>query len=281
MRLPPTSANTSEADLVAAARSGDESAFNSLMAAYGSEIRSYLYRMTACREDTEDLAQVIWVRVFRHLASFEGRSSFRTWLFAIATSAARDHHRARQRWPVDAQDRARVLAESGPDTAREFLSVAQLSEAGRYEIREHIDFCLTCIMKTLPLEQQLAVLLADIYGFTAGEGAEIVAVSLGVFKHLLHDARATMQRVFDHRCALISKTGMCHQCSELNGFFNPEHDQQAAIARLDLTRAAADPDRARLLDLRLAMARAIHPVHSAGADLQETIMAVVRRANGG
>jgi RNA polymerase sigma-70 factor, ECF subfamily len=270
--------NADEKQVLANARAGDESAFNELMAAHGREIRSYLYRMTACREDAEDLAQIVWVRAFRNLAKFEGRSSFRTWLFAIATSAARDHHRAKQRWPVDAQDLARTLAESGPETADEFCRVARDSEAGRYEIREHVDFCLTCIMKTLPLEQQLAVMLADIYGFTAAEGAEVIGVTFGVFKHLLHDARLTMERVFEHRCALINKTGVCHQCSELNGFFNPAQDQQAELAKLDLVRAADDPDRTRLLEMRLALARGINPLHSEGADVQEAIMRVVQRA---
>ena len=274
-----TSMNPDEKQVLAAAKTGDEAAFNELMAAHGREIRSYLYRMTVCREDAEDLAQVVWVRVFRHLAKFEGRSSFRTWLFTIATSAARDHHRAKQRWPVDAQDRARALAESEPESAEEFRHVARSSEAGRYEIREHIDFCLTCILKTLPLEQQLAVMLAEIYGFTAPEGAEIVGVTLGVFKHLLHDARLTMERVFEHRCALINKTGVCHQCSELNGFFNPAQDQQAELAKLDLVRASDDSNRSHLLDLRLALARGIHPLHSDGADVQEAIMCVVRQAN--
>jgi RNA polymerase sigma-70 factor (ECF subfamily) len=276
----PAPMNPDEKQLVAAARAGDEAAFNALMAAHGREIRSYLYRMTACREDAEDLAQVVWVRVFRNLSKFEARSSFRTWLFTIATSVARDHHRARQRWPVDAQDHARALAERGPETADEFRRVARESEAGRYEIREHVDFCLTCIMKTLPLEQQLAVMLADIYGFTAAEGAEVLGISLGVFKHLLHDARTTMERVFEHRCALISKTGVCHQCSELNGFFNLAQDQQAELAKLDLVRAAEDPNRTRLLEMRLALARGINPLHSEGADVQEAIMRVVQRAIG-
>jgi RNA polymerase sigma-70 factor (ECF subfamily) len=88
-----------------------------------------------------------------------------------------------------------------------------------------------------------------------------------------------MERIFEHRCALISKTGACHQCSELNGFFNPAQDQQAELARLDLVRAANDSDHRRLLELRLALAREINPLHSHGADLQETIMTVVRRAN--
>lgn len=271
--------NPDENQLVAVARTGDEAAFNELMNAHGREIRSYLYRMTACREDAEDLAQVVWVRVFRNLAKFEGRSSFRTWLFTIATSVARDHHRARQRWPVDAQDRARALAESGPEIAEEFRRVVRESEARRYEIREHIAFCLACIMKTLPLEQQLAVMLADIYSFTAIEGAEIIGVTLGVFKHLLHDARAMMERVFDHRCELISKTGVCHQCSELNGFFNPAQDQQAELTKIDLVRAAEDSNRSRLLEMRLALARGINPLHSEGADVQEAIMRVVRQAN--
>ena len=83
-----TSMNADEKQEVTSARAGDESAFNELMAAHGREIRSYLYRMTACREDAEDLAQVVWVRVFRNLAKFEGRSSFRTWLFTIARSNA-------------------------------------------------------------------------------------------------------------------------------------------------------------------------------------------------
>lgn len=274
-----TSMNADEKQVLASARAGEEAAFNELMAAHGREIRSYLYRMTACREDAEDLAQVVWVRVFRNLAKFEGRSSFRTWLFTIATSVARDHHRAKQRWPVEAQDHARALAESGRETAEEFRRVARESESRRYEIREHIDFCLTCIMKTLPLEQQLAVMLAEIYGFTAPEGAEIVGVTLGVFKHLLHDARLTMERVFEHRCALINKSGVCHQCSELNGFFNPAQDQQAELAKIDLVRAADDSNRSHLLDLRLALARGVHPIHSDGADVQEAIMRVVQQAN--
>jgi RNA polymerase sigma-70 factor (ECF subfamily) len=266
--------------LVNAAQHGEEAAFQELMTRYGREIRGYLYRLTACREDAEDLSQVVWVRVFRHLAKFEGRCSFRTWLYTIATSAARDHHRAHQRWPVDAQDRARTLAESGPETAAEFQRVARESEAGRYEMREHIDFCLTCILKTLPLEEQLAVMLAEIYGFTAAESAGIIGVTVGVFKHRLHDARVTMERVFEQRCALINKTGVCHQCSELNGFFNPAQDQQLKLAELDLTRAAAEPDRQRLLDLRLQLARAINPMHAAGSDIQHAIMNTVRRALG-
>ncbi len=67
------------------------------------------------------------------------------------------------------------------------------------------------------IEQQLALMLADIYDFKVIEISEILNVTAGVVKHLLHDARTTMESIFEHRCALINKQGVCHQCSELNG----------------------------------------------------------------
>ncbi len=264
-------------DVVVRAQSGDGVAFTELVQAHQAEVLSFLYRMTAHRQDAEDLAQELWLRVHKKLAEFEGRSSFRTWLFRVATNLARDHHRVRQRWPEHAQDMAKELAESGPETAAEFRRVVQDSAHARFEIREHIDCCLTCIMKTLPLEQQLAVLLCEMYGFTNAEAAEVLDVSLGVLKHLLHDARNTLDRVFEHRCALINKHGICHQCSELNGFFNPQQNQHEELAKVDLVQAARD-GRQNLLDLRLQLAHAINPLDCDGTDLQESIMSVCRVA---
>lgn len=265
------------AEVVDRAKSGDGAAFAELVQTHQAEVRSFLYRMTAHRQDAEDLSQEVWLRVHRKLPAFEGRASFRTWLFRVATNLARDEHRARQRWPVNAQDVAKELAESGPETAAEFRRVERDAAQARYEIREHIDFCLTCIMKSLPLEQQLAVMLCEMYGFTNTEAADVLEVSLGVLKHLLHDARSTLDRVFEQRCALINKRGVCHQCSELNGFFNPRQNQQEALASLDLVQATHD-GRQNLLDLRLQLARAINPLDDAGSDLQESIMSVCRAA---
>ncbi len=266
-----------DAEVVNRAKSGDGVAFAELVQTHQAEICSFLYRLTAHRQDAEDLSQEVWLRVHRKLPAFEGRASFRTWLFRVATNLARDEHRVRQRWPVNAQDVAKELAESGPETAAEFRRVERDAPHARYEIREHIDFCLTCLMKTLPLEQQLAVMLCEMYGFTNSEAANVLNVSLGVLKHLLHDARSTLDRVFEQRCALINKRGVCHQCSELNGFFNPQQNQQAELAKLDLAQAAND-GRQNLLDLRLQLARAINPLDAAGTDLQESIMSVCRAA---
>lgn len=263
---------------VAQAQAGDSDAFAQLVETHRREIASFFYRLTGSRDDAEDLSQDLWTRVFQKLGEFRGASSFRTWLFVIATRLAMDHHRAQQRWPVDAQDRARQLAESGPETAEELRRVQRESVQARYEMTEHIDFCLTCIMKTLPLEQHVAIMLCDIYRFTVAEASEVLDRTLGVVKHLLLEARESLDRIFEHRCALINKHGICHQCSELNGFFNPQQQQREALLKLELVQAAESPRRADLLTLRTTLVQQIDPLHSDGTNLQEAIMSLVRRA---
>lgn len=267
-----------EQHLLTRARAGDRAAFGALVTRHDAALRAYLYRLTAHRADADDLAQETWMRVGRRLRSFGGRAAFRTWLFAIATNLARDHWRTRRRWRVDAQEQARALAESTPGVPDSLHRVAAESPRGRYELREHVDFCFTCVMKTLPLPQHVALLLAEVHGFKDREAAEVMGVSMARLKHLLHAARATMNRVFAQRCALVGKGGACHQCSELNGFFNGEQArEQAKVAALQraLTRGGEE----RLLQLRAAVVRQVDPMQGPGADLQDAIMQLVHRGN--
>jgi RNA polymerase sigma-70 factor, ECF subfamily len=267
--------STDEDRLPRQARVGGRAKLGSLVVQHDAALRAYLYRLTAHRADAEDLAQETWLRVGRRLAGFDGRASFRTWLFAIATNLARDHWRVRRRWQEDAQDRARVLAESTSGVPERLHQLSASSPRGVYELREHVDFCFTCVLKTLPLPQQLALLLVEVYECKDREAAEILSVSLARLKHLLHASRATMNRVFDQRCALVSKTGACHQCSELNGFFNGDQaKEQAKVARL--RQALTRSEEAQYLRLRVALVREVDPMRGPGADLQDAIMRLVQ-----
>jgi RNA polymerase sigma-70 factor, ECF subfamily len=271
---------TSDRDLVTQAASGDDDAFSQLVLRYQATIKSYLYRLTACREDTDDLAQEVWIGVFTRLRSFAGQSSVRTWLFAIATRVAMDHPRVKARWPVDAQDKAKALAAADPEVDDILSRTHWESPRARYEMREHVDFCFTCIMKTLALDAHIAFMLGDIYGFTSGDAAEVLGRSPEVVNHLRHQARTTMKGIFEHRCALINPRGHCHLCAELNGFFNPHQSEPQELIKLDLVRAAQDPAPPDLFELRTALVRSIDPLNAAGTNLHEVIMQVVRQASG-
>jgi RNA polymerase sigma-70 factor (ECF subfamily) len=84
-----------------------------------------------------------------------------------------------------------------------------------FEIREHIAFCFSCIARTLPPEEQAALMLKEVLGFTGEEAAAILGVSEPVFRHRLSAARAQMIGDYDGLCALINKSGLCYQCSAL------------------------------------------------------------------
>lgn len=272
-------ANINEPNLKAA-MDGDINAFQTLFAAFQNQLKSYLYRLTADRSDTEDLTHDAFVRAFDKINTFKGESSLKTWVFQIATNLAFDYLKKRKRWLPDAQDRAKELAISDTDIQKSFRFVNANAAHGVYEIREHIDFCFTCISKTLSIENQIALILKDVYDFSVGDIALITGKSAGVVKHLLFDARKTMTEIFDHRCALINKNGVCHQCSELNGVFNPKQNSQAELLKIDLVRDSETSSSEDLYRLRANLVRTIDPLRSKGADLQDEIMKCTRRAIG-
>ena len=78
--------NPNEERLLAAARTGDETAFGRLVVPYRSELHAHCYRMLGSVHDAEDSLQDAMLRAWRGLKSFEGRSSLRSWLYTIATN---------------------------------------------------------------------------------------------------------------------------------------------------------------------------------------------------
>ncbi|MEM8484852.1 MAG: RNA polymerase sigma factor [Bacteroidota bacterium] len=263
-----------------AALEGDINAFQSLFAAFQPQLKSYLYRLLADRNDVDDLTQDTFVKAFDKLSTFKGNSTLKTWVFRIATNLAYDFLKRRKRWKSDAQDTAKAYAEDSPEMQRLFWFTHQNAPAGQYDIKEHIDFCFTCIAKTLSISHQVALILKDVYSFPRKDISQILDKTEGVVKHLLFEARKTMVDVFDHRCALINKAGVCHQCTELNGIYNPKQNAQKALMKIDMVAVSEESSSERLYELRAALVRAIDPLQSEGADLQDVIMQCTRASIG-
>lgn len=233
-----------------------------------SKLKSFVFRITANTADTEDIIQDTYIRAATKLETFKGMSSLKTWLFSIASNLAKDHLRSKKRWPANAMDLARDESMKHPDVhLARFLQINHASPMGQFEVREHIGFCFTCIEKTLPLEQQLAILLKEIFDFQVAEIAEILDRTQGGIKHALINGRKTMQEIFDRRCSLINKNSVCHQCSELNGIFNPKQDFQEQKVKVGLHNDSGTSSKEELFALRTRIAKAIDPYQCNGADL--------------
>ena len=262
------------------ALAGDINSFQTLFAEFQNQLKSYLYRLLTDRDDVDDLTHDTFIKAFDKIATFNQHSSLKTWVFRIATNLAYDHLRKLKRWPTDAQDQGANLAIGTAEIGQAFRIVHQTSNAGAYEMKEHIDFCFTCISKTLPIENQVALILKDVYDFPVKEIGLILDKTEGIVKHLLIYARDTMTGIFDNRCALVNKNGACDQCSQLNGIFNPKQDQQEARMKLELAKGSTKFDRAELFKMRTTLVKAIDPLHSSGTDLHDLIFRCTKTAIG-
>ncbi len=267
-------------EILKTAISGDINAFQTLFAEFQNQLKSYLYRLLTNRNDVDDITHDTFIKAFTKISTFNQDSSLKTWVFQIATNLAYDHLRKLKRWGADAQDRGADLAISTEKIRQAFWIVHDNSTAGAYEMREHMDFCFTCISKTLPIENQVTLILKDIYDFQIKEISLILDKTEGVIKHLLNDARNIMTDIFEHRCALINKNGVCHQCSHINEIFNPKQDQQEELMKLELVKASRKYNREQLFALRTVLVKSIDPLHAAGTDLHDTIMNCVKTAIG-
>ncbi|MEO1713657.1 MAG: sigma-70 family RNA polymerase sigma factor [Bacteroidota bacterium] len=150
------------------AMEGDINAFQALFADFQDALKSYLFRLTASRADADDLTHDTFIRAFTKISTFKGNSSLKTWVFQIATNLAYNQLQKKKRWAGDVSEQAKNLVLETPSIAQRIEKTASQSPFGTYEIKEHIDLCFTCIGKSLPIENQIALILKEIYDFSVG-----------------------------------------------------------------------------------------------------------------
>lgn len=179
------------ADLIDRARRGEARAFEDLARTVEAPLYRHVYRILG-NVDAEDVVQDALISAWRSISSFEG-SSFRAWVFRIATNRAIDVVRARRRKgelplepPEDAEIEWAEPVASTPDPAE----IASQGEA--LKVVEEA-------LKAIPAEQGAALMLRDIEGFSYEEIAHITASEIGTVKSRIHRARVSV------RNALVSR----------------------------------------------------------------------------
>ena len=232
------------------------------------ELKSFLLRMTASAQDAEDIVQETYLKAHSKIDTFRGESSLKTWVFSIASNLAKDLLKSKKRWPENVTDICKDAALRNRQFFQEAMHIRQTSPQGNFEIKEHIAFCFTCVSKSLPLEGHLVLLLKEIYGFKVREISQILRMSEAMVKYHLHVSRSKMIEIFDHRCSLINKQGICHQCTELNGIFNPKQNAQEELVKIEMAREAESRSKAELLHLRMKILQELDPFESGAAELQ-------------
>ncbi|MGH3159198.1 MAG: RNA polymerase subunit sigma-70 [Streptosporangiaceae bacterium] len=185
--------------LLELARSGDESAFGDLVGAYRAELHAHCYRLLGSVHDTEDAVQDAMLRAWRGLPGFEGRSSIRTWLYAIATTAALSlaQRRAHRELPAGfgpaTEDRPPELTWLEPYPDQMLGEPLISSPEAHYEQRESLELAFVVALQLLPPRQRAVLILRDVVGFSARETASQLGTTVASVTSALQRARAATQ----------------------------------------------------------------------------------------
>ena len=196
------SSDAADDPVVQAVAAGDESAFAQVVERHRRELHVHCYRMLGSFEEAEDRVQETFLRAWLKRASFEGRSTFRAWLYRIATNACleviRRHPRAvpvpsgsgRWRPPYselpwlqpypDALLDAPASLDEGPDAV--------------VVTRETIALAFLASIQLLPPKQRAVLILRDVVRFSAAETASVLEESVPAVNSALQRARATLKR---------------------------------------------------------------------------------------
>src|ERR687895_631273 len=183
--------------VVAAATAGDQSAFAELVEPHRRELQVHCYRMLGSFEDSEDLVQETFLRAWRKRESFEGRWSFRAWLYRIATNACLDALEQRPR-VASLHDGAQPLAEIPwlqpyPDELLEGIATSDAEPDAEVVAKETIELAFIAAIQLLPPRQRAVLISRDVLGWSAAETAALLDVSVAAVNSALQRARATLK----------------------------------------------------------------------------------------
>jgi RNA polymerase sigma-70 factor (ECF subfamily) len=196
------SANGLDERLVAAATSGDGAAFAALAERHRRELQVHAYRMLGSLEDAQDAVQDGLLRAWRSRATYDGRATFRAWLYRITTNACLRilERRPRRLVPYEAGPAAPLGAVPQPPADLPWLQPYPdvLLDPGPEPddvvvARETIELAFLAAIQHLPPRQRAVLILRDVLDWSAEETAAVLEMSVAAANSALQRARATMK----------------------------------------------------------------------------------------
>lgn len=183
-----SAADSDEAALIERCLAGDEAACAELVAAHERMVFNLALHLLGSREEALDLSQDVFLRVFRTLPGFRGRSALRTWIYRIVVNQSRNRLRGWKR-------RFRGSQVSLDDHVEQHGDLVATRDAppDRLLARKEAAAHLSQALDRLPFEQRTAVILREVEGLSYDEIAFSLGVVVGTVKSRLTRARQALR----------------------------------------------------------------------------------------
>jgi len=179
--------------LIARAQAGDTAAFRQLVERHQRRAFAIALALVRDENDARELVQDAFLRVFKGLSSFQGGSSFFTWLYRIITNLSIDLIRKPGRQTSDLDD-ARLEMEETHDLDLPFLSKYDGADPADVVRRREISARLQTALDALPSYHRAVIVLREVEGLSYEEMAQAMGVSKGTIMSRLFHARQKLQR---------------------------------------------------------------------------------------
>ena len=179
-----------DAALMLRVREGDREAFAELVEKYQRPVISILYRTLPDAAEAEDLAQHVFLQVYKSAHRYEVTAKFSTWIFTIARNLCLNEIRRRSRHPAQSLDETFAADEDQP--VRQYEDVKTHSPPDTL-LHGELEEKISAAIAALPENQRTALLLCRQEELSYEEIAEVLGCSLPATKSLIHRARETLK----------------------------------------------------------------------------------------
>ena len=179
-----------DAALMLRVKQGDMAAFTELVEKYKQPVMNLVYRTIRDAAEAEDVAQNVFVQVFKSASRYQSTAKFSTWLFTIARNLCLNEIRRRSRHPAESLDSPHPEQEDQP--LRQFEDVKTASPPDKL-LHGELAHKIEEAMADLPENQRSAILLCRQEELSYEEIAEVLGCSVSATKSLIHRGRETLK----------------------------------------------------------------------------------------
>ncbi|HAA16058.1 MAG TPA: RNA polymerase subunit sigma-70, partial [Cytophagales bacterium] len=238
---------TEDQQLIESALGGSSAALESLIKRHQHYIYNVALKLALSPVDAEDITQEVLVKMVTRLGQFQGKSSFRTWLYRITFN----HFLKMKKRPLESQ--ITTFEQYGEDL--DSIPYHDLSEEEQIEQRELIVEaklgCMSGMILCLSREQRLVYILGELFEVNHNVGAELLEITPANFRKRLERARRDLYQFMTSKCGLINKANPCRCARKTTGFIAAGWvDKQKMRFNTDYVRTIQDtvPQRNTQLD---------------------------------